>query len=363
MSAQRIKLARKKAGLSLRGLADKMSGLVSAQAIGKYERGEMAPSSEVLIALSNALDVSLPYLTAPQGVELGCVEFRTKANTSAKDRARVETEVIEWVERYLQIEEILDLKSAAWSCPDGFPRRLGGIEEAEKLADEIRVVWKLGIDPIPNITELLEEKGIKVLLALLPEKVSGLTCLVKRASREDETPVIVINSAQTLERRRFTMAHELGHRLIDAKSDGNVEKFCHRFAGAFLVNREHLLKAIGEHRSAFGVRELMQLKRLYRVSAAAFLVRLEQVGVLDHGNVEYAFRTFGSSWRREEPEPLEAANDQGLSELPRRFERLVYRAAAEDMISLTKAVELLRVPLAEVEEGLKGPTESHAGHR
>jgi transcriptional regulator with XRE-family HTH domain len=33
---QRIKLARKKAGLSLRGLAEKMGGAVSAQAIGKY---------------------------------------------------------------------------------------------------------------------------------------------------------------------------------------------------------------------------------------------------------------------------------------------------------------------------------------
>jgi hypothetical protein len=51
------------------------------------------------------------------------------------------------------------------------------------------------------------------------------------------------------------------------------------------------------------------------------------------------------------------------AEQARRFERLVYRAAAEDMISLPKAVELLRVPLVEVERGLKGPAESHANHR
>jgi predicted HTH domain antitoxin len=42
---------------------------------------------------------------------------------------------------------------------------------------------------------------------------------------------------------------------------------------------------------------------------------------------------------------------------------LVYRAAAEDLISLSKAVELLRVPLSEVETGLKGPLESHADNR
>lgn len=357
MSGERIKLARKKAGLSLRGLADKMRGLVSAQAIGKYERGEMSPGSDVLVAMSKALGVSQSYLLAAQGVQLGAIEFRTKANTGAKDRARVETEVIEWVERYLQIEEILELNSAVWECPVGMPRRLKGMDDAEELAEDLRAAWKLGIDPIPNMTELLEEKGIKILLADLPNKVDGLTCFVKRPLRED-APVIVINREKSLERRRFTMAHELGHRVIAADSEGDLEKLCHRFAGAFLVSKEHLMKEFGERRSAIGVSEVMGLKRLYRISAAAFLVRLEQVGMLDQAAIQYAFRTFANPWRTKEPLPLPPQGEQA-----RRFERLVYRAAAEDMISLSKAVELLRIPLVEVERGLKGPAEEHANHR
>jgi transcriptional regulator with XRE-family HTH domain len=59
MNGERIKLARKKAGLSLRGLADKMRALVSAQAIGKYERGEMSPGFDVLLAMSKALGLDL----------------------------------------------------------------------------------------------------------------------------------------------------------------------------------------------------------------------------------------------------------------------------------------------------------------
>jgi len=357
MSGERIKLARKKACLSLRGLANKMRGLVSAQAIGKYERGEMLPGSDVLIAMSKALGVSQSYLLAAQGVQLGAVEFRTKANTGAKDRARVETEVIEWVERYLQIEEILELNSAAWECPVGMPRKLKGLDDADKLADELRAAWKLGIDPIPNMTELLEEKGIKIMLADLPEKVSGLTCFVKRPQRAD-APVIVINRSKSLERRRLTMAHELGHRVIASNSESDIEKLCNRFAGAFLVTKEHLLKEFGERRSAIGVSEVMGLKRLYRVSAASFLMRLEQVGVLNRETIEYAFRTFANPWRTKEPNPLPIDGEQA-----RRFERLVYRATAEDMISLSKAVELLRVPLVEVERGLKGPAQEHANHR
>jgi transcriptional regulator with XRE-family HTH domain len=42
-----------------------MNNAVTAQAIGKYERNEMTPSSEVLISLTQALDVSLAYLMAP----------------------------------------------------------------------------------------------------------------------------------------------------------------------------------------------------------------------------------------------------------------------------------------------------------
>ncbi len=39
----RLKLARAAAGLSLRGLEERLEGVVTAQAVGKYERDEMMP--------------------------------------------------------------------------------------------------------------------------------------------------------------------------------------------------------------------------------------------------------------------------------------------------------------------------------
>jgi len=107
MIADRIRLARRKAGLSLRDLAAAMDHKVTPQAIGKYERGEDIPSSGVLMALAKALHVSVSYLMDTQGLLLSGVEFRTKANTTGADRAGVETEVLEWIERYLQIEHVL----------------------------------------------------------------------------------------------------------------------------------------------------------------------------------------------------------------------------------------------------------------
>lgn len=357
MIGGRIKLARKKAGFSLRELAEEIDNKVSAQAIGKYERDEMEPSSGVLIALSKALSVSLDYLLDSQNIELTNVDFRTKANTSAKDRARVETEAIEWVDRYLQIENILEIDGSRWSSPVRSPKKLNCIEDAEDLANEVRTTWKLGCDPIPNMTELLEEKGLKVLIADLPKRVSGFTCIVRRANDLPDVPVIVVNRDFSLERRRLTLAHELAHRIIDPEnlSEKEEEKAANRFAGAFLIPKEHLQKEVGKHRSALGYKELVDLKRMYRVSAAALLVRLKDIGVISESVLTYAFQSFASGWRTCEPDPLEAENVRGIRERPKRFERLCYRALAEDLISVVKAAELLRCSVSEVKKGLRGP--------
>ena len=365
MIADRLRLARRKAGFSLRDLSDAMGGKVTAQAIGKYERGESVPSSGVLLALSKALGVSLSYLLDTREIKLSGVEFRTKVNTSARDRAQVETEVLEWIDRYLQIELVLELDSAHWQCPVAKPRKLRDAGDADNLAAEVREKWNLGFDPIPNMTELLEEKGLKVLTVPLPERVSGLTCLINRPDEQRELPVIVVNDRFPLERRRLTLAHELAHRLIDSEtlSDKDEEKAANLFAGAFLVPRDHLLREVGKPRNALGYRELIDLKRLYRVSGAALLMRLRQLDVISESTLVYAFQSIARGWRTQEPYELEPPEERGRQERALRFERLCYRALAEGLISLSKAAELLRLPVPEVEAGLKGPQSADAERR
>lgn len=264
---------------------------------------------------------------------------------------------------YLAIEAILELDSGAWRAPRFRNRFLGKQNEGEVLALDLRKEWQLGTDPIPNMTALLEDRGIKVLVIPLPDGVSGLTCLVRRPRHKVKVPVIVVNRNITLERRRLTLAHELAHRLIDESSPVDHEKASNVFAGAFLVPRDHLVREIGERRKALGYQEMIQLKRMYRVSAAAFLVRLKQVGIINESTLSYAFQTFARGWRSSEPAPLESQAEIGRCELPRRFERLCYRALAEGMISPGKATELLQQPLATIERGLKGPAEADADRR
>ena len=141
MLSERLKLARKRSGLSLRALSSGMGGIVSAQAIGKYERGEMVPSSAVAIALAEALEVPLSHLLSPSRVSLESVEFRKLASTRARDRAAVEGEVLDHVDRYLQVEGCpwgstpqsgkswteRPTESTLWRIRSGQPLRFGSL--------------------------------------------------------------------------------------------------------------------------------------------------------------------------------------------------------------------------------------------
>src|SRR3546814_4945371 len=91
MIGSKLKVARSASGFSLRALADAMDGVVSAQAIGKYERNEDMPSSRILIALAKALNVSEEYLLSEDELSLEGVDFRKKVGTSSKEEAALET--------------------------------------------------------------------------------------------------------------------------------------------------------------------------------------------------------------------------------------------------------------------------------
>ena len=61
------------------------------------------------------------------------------------------------------------------------------VEDGELIATRVREAWNLGGGPIPSMTALLEERGIKVLKLDFPRAVDGLTCFVHRT---DERPCL-----------------------------------------------------------------------------------------------------------------------------------------------------------------------------
>jgi Zn-dependent peptidase ImmA (M78 family) len=353
MIGQRLKVARAASGLSLRDLESEIRNLVTAQAIGKYERNEDMPSSRVLSALADALKVSEDYLLTAEDMVLDGVEFRKKEIALKREEAFVEGQTIHLLERYLMIEDALGMASVVWDRPREGPYPTKDVADAENAARAIRTHWGLGIDPIPNLSELLEERGIKVLSVDLSD-IDGLTARVHRKNGEP-IPVIVIKSNTWSERKRFTLAHELGHLLMDLRPGVDVEKAANRFAGAFLMPVEALWREIGKHRTSISLGELLRLKELFGTSFQAITYRCRNLGILPEASFRRLFEVFTENgWRNppfEEPGAISACVEQ-----PRRMERLCFRALAERVIGEAKAAEILGISVRELTRRMDHPS-------
>lgn len=353
MIGQRLKLARAASGLSLRDLEAAIGNRVTAQAIGKYERNEDMPSSGVLSALAAALHVSEDYLLSDDDMVLEGVEFRKKEMASKREEAFVEGQTLHLLERYLALEGILGLASVVWDKPVEAPYPVTSVADAENAARAIRTHWGLGIDPILNLAELLEERGIKILSVGL-SNIDGLTAKVRRKNG-DPIPVLVIKEGEWSERKRFTLAHELGHMVMDVRHGVDHEKAANRFAGAFLMPAEALWREIGKKRTMISMGELLSLKQLFGASFQAITYRCHDLGII--GDVAYRqlFKVFNErGWRKppfEEPGKLNPA-----CEHPRRMERLCFRALAEGAIGESKAAEILGLSVRELTRRMDQPS-------
>jgi Zn-dependent peptidase ImmA (M78 family)/DNA-binding XRE family transcriptional regulator len=349
MIGSKLKVARSAAGLSLRALADAMNGLVSAQAIGKYERDEDMPSSRVLIALAAALNVTEDYLLSEDELALEGVDFRKKAGTSAREEATLEARAIHMLERYLTVEDLLQMRSVDWEQPRSAPYPVADMRDAEDAARSVREDWGLGNDHIPQLAELLEERGIKI-LSLDLDEIDGLAAKVRRKDR-GVARVIVIKRSTWSERKRFNLAHELGHMVIAPSGGVDEEKAAHRFAGAFLMPADALRVEIGANRSSISIGELVALKKRFGVSVQALTYRCKDLGIINQAVFSRLFKIFTErGWRTapfEEPETMLPDLEE-----PKRFERLCYRALAERVIGEARAAELLGISVRELDARL-----------
>jgi len=324
----RIRQARKAAKMSLRNLAKEVS--VSAMAISKYERDDITPSSDILLELASALDVKVEYFFRPKSVQVSKPVYRCQSSMGVKDEAAVMARIEKDIEKYLEVESLFPEEQSSID----FEFKISIVEDAEKAADELRMHWMLGIDPIENITELFEDNGVKISLV---DGVDGFDACTFKAN---DNPVIAIRNDIPGDRQRFNLAHELGHIVLRIENKDIEEKAAYRFAGAFLVPAVSMIQGIGEERSKLSLHELYYLKLKYGMSMQAWIYRANNLGIISNNLKSELFEEFSKKgWRREEP------GSQIEAEVPRRFERLVYRALSEGYISRSRAEELLEVPV------------------
>lgn len=214
--------------------------------------------------------------------------------------------------------------------------RIESLDQIDEIAERVREHWQLGLNPLPDLIDLLESKGILVIISQeeQADKFDGLMAHI------DDQPVIVISNCWPGCRQRFTLAHELGHLILHGllPEDIDEEKACNRFASAFLLPAHEVFQHLGKKRSYIEFQELYLLKHEYGLSMQACLYRISDLGVISKSKQQQIIIHFSKSgWRKHEPgEPYP-------QERTRLFQQLVFRALAEGIISESKAAELLQI--------------------
>lgn len=338
---KRLTSARKMAGMSMAALSDKAGAVVSKQAISKYEKGQINPSSEVLIALASALEVKVDYFFRPARVAIAGLEFRKRSKLTKKAEDQIKYQTLDFLQKYLEVEDILNFQ-IKFDNPVSHPK-IQTLVDIEAAAREIRQKWGLGQGSAPHLIELLEDKGVKVFEVSAFECFDGLACFAS----DLQLPVLAVYRDSDLVRKRFTVAHELGHLLLDfSEAEGqDVEKLCHSFAGALLLPEEVMIKELGRSRSKITLWELKKLKGIFGISIQAIMARARSLAIISAATYKsFCINARKSGWHNNEP------GEYVGRERANRFKQLVLHGAAEEAISFSKASELLNISLTELDK-------------
>jgi Zn-dependent peptidase ImmA (M78 family) len=160
-------------------------------------------------------------------------------------------------------------------------------EHAMAAARRARLDMGFGLDgPLPDLLAAVEGPGgAQVVVLELGDEVAG-ACLQRGA-----LVLLFVNGAQAAVRRRFTLAHEFGHRrlghasvvdrpadLLDTSHDP-AEVGANYFAAEFLMPGE-AVRAWARGRRGIGLDDVVRLAAEYGVSAKMARIRLETAGAL-----------------------------------------------------------------------------------
>jgi len=354
----RLRAARLGAQLSQRALGRKVG--VTHAAISKYERGGDMPSSGVLDRLSQALGVTVDYFFRTTEVRVKPRAHRYGTRVGQKKKRAVIAAVQETLERYFDAELLCPAYVGAGNTPEApRPWPVSSLDEVEEGASHLRQEWHLGEDPIPNMTALLEDHGIRV----VEVEDLGEEFEAQLLWANDTAPVMAVReNATSGDRRRFSLAHELGHLVLAVSGGLDEEKAANRFAGSFLVPRAVAKRALGERRRTLALPELLILKQTYGLSMKAWVYRAMDLQVISRSVAGRLFRLIQAmGYERKEPGDRYKEPGDPLPESPTRLERIVMRAYAEEAVTASRAAELLRISLEDFRKRLKETADESAG--
>jgi Zn-dependent peptidase ImmA (M78 family)/DNA-binding XRE family transcriptional regulator len=351
-----IKTLRKYKGLNKADLANKAGLPVHTTAAS--EKGECMPSIGQLAAIARAMEVPLKIFFK-QNIEPTLL-FRAddpKVLTPA-----LKTLVLNRVLDYAEIEKLL---GEVAKLPPQILVETYDPYAVENYSNEVRNFLGVKYAPLGDVIARLEESGLKIFLIPLPTSVNGFSAYANSLGA-----VIVVNDNHPIEQQFFTALHELAHlichrqdytqpeKLINGKLSTKAvrstrEKLANHLAMSMLLPCNILERELQAFRHRWVPEAmLLDLKLRYSVSMRTVLVRAAQIGIISRKQCDQQIGVLNKKYGKDK-EPLELKrefynpawqNDQ--SQLPKsRLERLVMKALSLEIVSASRAAEVLGVSM------------------
>ena len=324
MIGARLKQARLLAGMTQQGLASALGEAgfkISAAAISKYEKEKSFPTAQFMLLASSVLGVPSTYFMHQPQKEVQWTAFRRHSRFGKNKQEAVMAYASDLAELQIELHSIFYPNTPS-DLPE--PSQAIDYDDAEDIAIQLRATWDVGNRPLDNLVQTAEDHGV-IVIGWDDEsgKFDGLSGWC------GEYPVTVINANRSADRKRFNLAHEIGHLVMDTShASVDDESLAHRFAAALLVPEEHAIRELGRERRHLDWGELMMLKRKYGLSMAAWIRRARDLMIISERcyeslNIERS--AFG--WRK--CEPVKYLGD----EEPLLLKQMIQRAVAEGLVS------------------------------
>lgn len=334
MLGRNIKKYRLLNGLSLREMADKLN--VSHQAIKKYEDDKLTPNSTRLIEIAKLLNVKITDLVNNYEVPtLKYTNFRKNKSLSSKKEEGLRMLISDEIAKYMEIlnmaDELYSFDKNKWSFD------VKGYEEIEKIARSVRKL--LGVSDmcaLDNLTDKLEDNNFLILEIDFEEKFDGFCEYVQDLA-------FIILSSKGYERNRFTLAHELGHLILNFKvelDEKEIEKYCDYFASCLLMPENAIKRELemGQRKilSNVSLNEILLLAKEYQVSLNAVIMRLSSLNIIDDNKKRNLFIALSKIGLRTRQLKI-------IDEHPTRKNKIIFRLEAEKIISKDEVINYLGV--------------------
>lgn len=289
---RQLTFAREYRGFTQTELASRIPGL-SQSNLSKFEKGLQTLSDELLAKILDHLNFPLSFLEIAIGNGEESAHYRKKATIPMRERARIGRE-------NRLIGYIVDCMSDEINYPDcqlpAIDLELGYTPQS--VAAYLRKFLRLGDYPVTEPMRLVEACGVIVVESPAQyQDFDGVSIITDNGNR-----VMIINKYMSNDRKRFTIAHELGHLIMHhgclIADYRDVEREANEFASEFLMPSQAIRSSLKNLRLS----SLGMLKQYWLCSMASIVKRAKDLGAITPEKAQYLMIELSRrGYRKNEP--------------------------------------------------------------